>query len=206
MSDEDMELYSDTLKELCNMGSGSAATSLSKMLNRKVLVNVPKAHITSSEEEIRPLFRGEGAMIIFEVTFVLDDKNESGKIFLFISKESAKTLIGFMLDKNFNCNEIGDMEEMEESLITETANIVASSLIIPVANFLGSRVDVSPPNLTIDVAIAAVGSVLAQQLAKTGHYFFAQTDIKVSDVSFSIDLFLFPYFDLVKKVWKKLNM
>ena len=89
MADEEMELYSDTLKELCTMGSGSAASSLSKMLDRKVFVKVPRAYIATSEEEIRPLFHGEGAMIVFEVTFLFDEKSEksekseNGKIFLF---------------------------------------------------------------------------------------------------------------------------
>ena len=203
MADEEMELYSDTLKELCTMGSGSAASSLSKMLDRKVFVKVPRAYIATSEEEIRPLFQGEGAMIVFEVTFLFDEKSENGKIFLFISEESARTITSFMLNKSFDFGEIG---EIEESLITETANIVASTLITPVGNFLGRKIDISPPNLTVDVASAAVGSILAQQLAKTGHYFFVQTEVIASDISFSMELLLFPYFDLVKEVWKKMNI
>jgi Chemotaxis protein CheC, inhibitor of MCP methylation len=131
------------------------------------------------------------------------EKSENGKIFLFISEESARTITSFMLNKSFDFGEIG---EIEESLITETANIVASTLITPVGNFLGRKIDISPPNLTVDVASAAVGSILAQQLAKTGHYFFVQTEVIASDISFSMELLLFPYFDLVKEVWKKMNI
>ena len=43
-------IYLDALKEIGNIGAGTAATSLSKLLNRRVNMNVPEIKILSFNE------------------------------------------------------------------------------------------------------------------------------------------------------------
>ena len=203
MVEDSLHMYGDTLKEICSTSSGNAASKLSKIFNKKVLVKVSRAYMTASYQDVAKFFQNEKAMIISEGSFVWKEKRETGKIFLFMDGDSAKTVISLLLNKEIKLSEIG---EVEESLITELGNIVTSALINSIANFLEGTISVSPQKVTVDTPNAAVNSALAEQMSAMGCYLFAETKISVSDTYFSTNLFLFPYFDLVKEVWKKMNL
>ena len=51
-------LYLDVLKEIGNIGSGNAATSLSKMINKSVNMEVPNIEVIETEKVVE-LFEDE---------------------------------------------------------------------------------------------------------------------------------------------------
>ena len=44
------DMSMDALKEVVNIGTGQAATSLSEVLNQKVMINVPQVSLVPIEE------------------------------------------------------------------------------------------------------------------------------------------------------------
>lgn len=201
--DDKSALYADTLKEVCNMGSGSAAASLSKLLKKKVNASVPEAYITTDQPDSAALIKEDGTMIIFEAEFFSEEK-EQGKIYLFFNSASVKEVIGAVVGAQISDESVD--EELQESVLTEVGNIIASSIITPVANYLERRVMLSPPKIAIDTPEAAVGSAMAEQFEKTGCALFARALISAEGSAISMSLFLFPHFDLVKEIWRKAGL
>jgi chemotaxis protein CheC len=197
--DDKAALYADTLKEICNMGSGSAAARLSKMINKKVEAFVPEAYITNVQPDASEVIKEDGAMVIFEAEFFSEEK-EKGKVYLFFNSESVMELIDGIMGSAI-CD-----EEMEESVIIEVGNIVASSIITAIANFLEKKVLLSPPKMAVEAPEAVVDSAIAEQFEETGCALFAHALIGVEGSSISMQMFLFPHFDLVKEIWRKARL
>lgn len=197
--DDKTVLYADTLQEICNMSSGDAVAALSKLLNRKVTFSVPEAYLTNEKPDVDALIEETGSTVIFEVEF-FSDEEESGCIYLFFNYASVMEMVRSMTGVDAND------EEMQESVVTEVGNIVASCIVTPVANLLGKKVMISTPRMAVEAPAAAVESAIAGQFEKTGASLFAHTVMYVEGSPISMRMFLFPYFDLVKEIWKKTGL
>lgn len=136
-------LQHDALKEVANIGAGHAATALSQMTERRIMISVP---------EIRLLARSEVASLIAEarepVTLVslhmLGDL--TGETLLAFGGGADRTLASILLSRPSTPLE-RPLSELEASAVQEVGNILASSYLNALASLMGIMLLPSVPRL-----------------------------------------------------------
>ena len=177
------EVELDILKELGNIGTGHAATALSKLLNKDVDLSVPNVKIG----EIKNLSSEFIGDVVAGVIIALQDleENRSGYLYIMFPEKSARKIAGDL----FGMEELD--EEMYASIIMEVGNILSSSFCDASADFMDIILLPSPPNFAVDVPTAVIDSVLSQMAEKSDHIILFETSLS-SDPDVEIYLAMLP--------------
>lgn len=139
----------DVLKEIGNIGAGNAATALSKMISKRVDMDVPKVNILEFKD-VADLVGGPEAFVAGIYFKVSGDI--TGSIMFIIDIDSCKFLINMLIGE-IDFGEIGDqLNEMQISALQEIANILASSYLASLSSLTGLNMLISVPSLTLDMA------------------------------------------------------
>lgn len=136
----------DVLKEIGNIGAGNAATALSKMISKRIDMDVPKVNILEFKN-VAELVGGaevEVVGIYFKLTGDI-----TGSIMFLLEKKSAKLLVNLLMSK---MDDTDSIDEMEFSALQEVGNILAGSYLSSLAALTGLRLTVSVPSLAMDMA------------------------------------------------------
>jgi chemotaxis protein CheC len=144
------ELQLDALRELANIGSGTASTALSSMLGRSVDISVPKAQALPFAEAVEAAGPAEQA-ITGIVLGIVGDMN--GTVLLLVPPADADAL----------CRMLGvePDDEFALSALGEIGNIVGTSYINALASMTGMDIEPTPPATATDMLGALVATVLA---------------------------------------------
>ena len=146
----------DILTEVCNVGAGHAATALSQMIGKKVLLEVPRVLL----EDIRnvPDIAGGSSSLVAGLIFrILGEAN--GTIFMVFPEESAKSIISLMTGA---AGEIDMTDEMNISAMKEVGNILASAFLSAISQLSGLSLIPSVPGYAHDMAGSILDSVLIE--------------------------------------------
>ena len=150
MSPQYTDLQLDALRELANIGSGTASTALSGMLGRSVDISVPNAQALPFAEAVDAVGPAEQAM----TGIVLGIVGEmSGTVLLLVPPSDADAL----------CRMLGvePDDEFALSALGEIGNIVGTSYINALASMTGMDIEPTPPATATDMLGALVATVLA---------------------------------------------
>ncbi len=149
------EIQLDVLKEIGNIGAGNAATSLADMLMTPIDISVPVVRILDYEEATERLGGPEtmivGLMIQLEGDF-------QGMIMFLLEKEFAAMTLNTLIGTEINS--FSELDEVALSAFKELANIMAASYVNAIASMTGMRIDLTVPDLCIDM-LGAILSVPA---------------------------------------------
>lgn len=157
---EDNSLEFDLLKELNNIGSGSAITSLSSLVNEKITFQVPKMklcdiqNVTSAIKDASEYVIGVLAQIQGEI---------KGMIMLILNIEAANVLVSALL--NTETKQDGNFSDMELSVLSEIGNIMFSSYVTTLNTMTNKNITMSVPFISMDMA-GAILSVPATEFSK----------------------------------------
>ena len=179
-------VQADAIQELGNIGAAHAATTLSQMLGSTVEMSVP----TIKAIELSQLgdYMGEepAALVAFELQ---GEIQHGGYVVFYISRESAIRLTNTMLgltDMNRPLN------EMDESALLEVGNIMVSAFLDATAELLGFVMLPSPPALTIDMAHAAMSSLIAQMGEEIDEVLLFSTELMCEEHKIDSDIIMMP--------------
>lgn len=179
-------MHLDVLKELGNIGAGNAVTALSKMLNKKVDMEVPKVKILDFNE-VEDLVGGaelECCGIYFELS---GDIN--GNMLFLVNLQSAKNLISMLMGME-NPGEY--LSEMDKSALMEIGNILAGSYLSSLSSLTSLNLKISIPALAIDMS-GAILSVPAIQFGYIGDkVLLIETEFAQGASKVKGDFFLMP--------------
>ncbi len=173
----------DVLKELGNIGTGHAATALSKLINKDVYLSVPDVKVG----EIRTLSKEFIGDVVAGVIIALQDLEEkkSGYMYIMFPEKSARKIAGDL----FGMDELD--EEMYASTIMEVGNILSSAFCDASADFMNIILLPSPPSFAVDVPTAVIDSVVSQMAKNCNHIILFETSLS-SDSDIEIYLALLP--------------
>lgn len=147
----------EALKEIGNIGSGHAATSLSNMLQTRIEMSVPKVWLVPLERMGDAL----GKMDATRVALYLKVEGEaSGKALFVLPIESAESIAKSLLWMDEKPNVFDD--EMAQSALREVGNILVSSFVIALTQFSGILLQPSVPALAVDMIGAMLDAVLIE--------------------------------------------
>ncbi|MCZ0702585.1 chemotaxis protein CheC [Natronobacillus azotifigens] len=165
------EYQLDTLKEIGNIGSGNAATSLSMLLNHKVDMNVPAVRVVGFDQ-MMDLVGGADKLIV--AVFLRIEGEAPGNMFFVLSPGEAETFVKEMTGIESFSVEQPPLDEMALSALQELGNILAGAYLSALSDFIQVLLQPSVPLLTIDMA----GAILAEGLMELS---------QVSDYAIIID-------------------
>jgi chemotaxis protein CheC len=181
VSSQYTELQLDALRELANIGSGTASTALSSMLGRSVDISVPNAQALPFAEAVEAAGPPEQEMTGI-VLGIVGDMN--GTVLLLIPPADADTM----------CRMLGvdPDDEFALSALGEIGNIVGTSYINALAGMTGMDIEPTPPATATDMLGAIVETVLAGAAMTGDVALLLDSNLTVEGEDCSISFFLVP--------------
>jgi chemotaxis protein CheC len=189
------ELQLDALRELANIASGNAATSLSQMLGRGVELSVPRVLALPLADAVDAC--GNAEEDVTGVVIPLDGDIQ-GVVLLLISLRGADAL----------CRLLGveAQSEIGESALREIGNILGTSCLNALAAMTGLHLEPSPPHLTTDMLGAVVSSLALTQTACPELVLVLDSELDVENEPCSISFVLLPTDGSVSDLLKPLGL
>ncbi len=154
-------IHYDVLTEVGSIGAGNAVTSLSKMMGKKISMQVPSVRLLGFNESHQIIGGAENN--VFGILFDLSGEIK-GKMMFVLEEESAILLVNRML--NMTIADVAEFGDYELSVLQEVGNILASSYLNSLATFINKRIIPSVPYIAHDMA-GAIISVPAIEFGKT---------------------------------------
>jgi chemotaxis protein CheC len=168
----------DAMREVANIGAGHAATALSQMTNRKIMITVPRVNVRPLEEA-SDIVGTPDQVTAAVLMHMMGDL--TGRALLMFPEGAAKTLCDFLLRRELGTTQ--SFGEMERSSIKEAGNILASAYLNALSDFMGMMLVPSVPSLVIDLN----GAVLTSAHLNFGHdrdyAFCVETSFRVEGTS-----------------------
>lgn len=168
----------DMLREAGNIASGNAMTSLSKLIDSTLDMNVARVRI--EKIEVLPEVLGDAEEVIAGLVInVTGDIN--AMLLLAFETNSAIGVINTILDKELK--DLSEFDEIDLSVLCETGNILSGSYLSALNTFTGLNFDVSIPQLAIDMAGAVLSYPAIEFVRSDNTMLFIETAFKdVNDI------------------------
>lgn len=174
-------IHLDVLKEIGNIGAGNAATSLSKMLSRRVDMKVPEVKIMPFNQVETVVGGAELLVVGIYLEFAGDIE---GTILFIIDKDSANNLLSLLLPDHYDRGK-ADFSPLENSALQEVGNILTGAYLSSLSVLTGLNIKPSIPALAYDMA----GAILSVPMIEFG---------QIGEQAFFIETVFIDGFDQVK--------
>ena len=189
----------DALQEMANIGAAHSATTLSQMLDTHIGMNVPDITIVDIGKVGKFLTDELTTMIIFELQ---GDIPHGGFLVLHFPRDSAIRTAGIMQG---SAGAVHTFDEMDQSTIIEVANIMISSFLSATSDLLGFNMLPSPPVLIVDMAHAAITSLVAQMTIDVDDVILFQVRLTSEEYDIAGNILIFLEISTLRKVEARLE-
>ena len=133
----------DTIGEVGNIAMGTAATTLSQLLNQRVDIGNPRVIVCKQEE----LFKSFDTPYL--LVYVSFKSGLNGFNVLIITKEEVSIIANLMLGGDGNVTQNIELSEMEISAAQEAMNQMIGSACTAMTEMFGTPIDITPPKATM---------------------------------------------------------
>lgn len=151
----------DAMREIANIGAGHAATALSQMTDRPIMIDVPQLHIVRLED-VDNLIGEPGEPVAAVLMKVLGDV--TGRIVQVFPGSSAVKLTTMMVGGAEPSFPDG-FDAMHQSALKEIGNTIVGAHLNALSDLMGMVLIMSVPSLAIDMA----GAIMATSYINFGH-------------------------------------
>jgi chemotaxis protein CheC len=185
----------DALRELANIGSGTAGTALSQMLGRSVDISVPNALVLPLAEAVEAV--GPAELEVTGVAIPLAGDMDAVVLLVFPT-EDAGTL----------CGMLGVEAGTEDALsaLGEIGNILGASYIGSLGAMTGLELDLTPPQTVTDMLAAIVATVLASRSEATDTALILDSELRVEGEQCSLSFLLLPEAGGVREILSRMGV
>ena len=167
----------DALREVANIGAGHAATALSQMVGRTIMISVPTINV-SRLEDMPPQVAAPDEPVAAVLMHMFGDL--TGRTLLVFPRNTAIRLAGLLLRRDPGS---GEFTEMEQSAIKEAGNILSSAYMNALSDFMGMMLLPSPPSLAIDMSTAVLTTAYLQFGTDRDYVFCVESEFYMTDVN-----------------------
>jgi chemotaxis protein CheC len=154
------ELQLDALREVANIGAGHAATALSQMTNRTIMIKVPEVNVRALEE-VSEMLGPPDTVIASVLMHMMGDL--TGRTMLLFPEASARHLCDILFRRPNGATTA--FYAMEQSGLKEVGNILVSAYLTALSDFMGMMLVPSVPSLVVDQS----GAILTTTYLNFGH-------------------------------------
>lgn len=146
----------DALQEIINIGGGNAATSLSKLIERKVEMEVPTLEIMEYDQ-IYQKIRKEDEVVKAVLMNLVGDR-EYG-VFLFVANPANAEKLAQMITPNG----VELTNELIDSAVSEIVNILVHSFMTAIMKIIDIKMVSTVPIMAEDMFGSIISSVYMEQ-------------------------------------------
>lgn len=188
------EAERDAVGEIANINMGTAATTLSTLLNNKVTITTPRVSYVTinelSEQYDRPC-------VFIHISYI---EGIDGNNILILKEHDVKIITDLMMGGD-GTNTEGDLSELHLSAISEAMNQMMGSAATSLSSMLERKVDISPPSASLvdlndTIEDYAISSFLEDQIVQVAF------DMKIGDLVDSQIMQLYPC-DFARELYNK---
>lgn len=197
-SAQDNELLSeaerDAVGEIANINMGTAATTLSTLLNNKVTITTPRVSYVTinelSEQYDRPC-------VFIHISYI---EGIDGNNILILKEHDVKIITDLMMGGD-GTNTDGELSELHLSAISEAMNQMMGSAATSLSSMLERKVDISPPSASLvdlndTIDDTEILNFLEDQIVQVSF------DMKIGDLVDSQIMQLYPC-DFARELYNK---
>jgi len=175
------DLQVDTLREVANIGAGTASTALARLLGRPVGISIPVA-------EVLPLaagIAGLGAPQARVTGVLVPVAGDVPALVLGVFPEAGSARL---------CELLGVPAEGElgRSALAEASNILATHYLGSLNAMTGLALEPEPPQLTRDLPAAVVHSAIVERLGAAELVLFIDTELRIEGESCALSFLFVP--------------
>ena len=191
----------DCLREIGNIGSGSAASYLSEMLGKPIEMKVPNVCVLEYQQIIDTM--GGPEKVITGILVRLQGDIKGMMMFLLEDSFAQVVLSTFMSAENV---QVTKLDDMQLSVITEMGNIMAGSYLRALGTLTGLTIDMSIPSMTVDM-LGAIMSVPIIEFSQVGDkVLFIDDGFAIDGVDIKSNIILIPEMESLETLMKKLGV
>jgi chemotaxis protein CheC len=185
----------DALRELANIGSGTAGTALSQLLGRSVDISVPNAFVLPLAEAVEAVGAPEQEVTGVAIPLAGD---MDAVVLLVFPVEDAGTLAAML--------GVEPGTEDAVSALSEIGNILSASYIGSLGAMTGLELDLTPPQTATDMLAAIVATVLASRAAATDTALILDSELRVEGEQCSLSFLLLPEAGGVREILSRMGV
>lgn len=196
------DIHLDVLREIGNIGTGNAATSLSSLLNKPINISVPHISVLEYDKVIEMLGGPENMIVGILLTLSGD---VSGMMMFLLEQNFTHDVVNELLGGCFTGFQ--DLDEMSISAIQEIGNIMAASYVNAIAQLTNLTIDISVPSMTVDMAgaIMSVPTILFANISD--HVIFIQDEFNGEvDSATTSNILLIPNAESLQRIMENLGV
>lgn len=195
----------DVLREIGNIGAGNAATSMSKLINKKIDMKVPSVNVTGFNEAV-DMIGGPEKPIVAILIYI--QGAAPGSVYFILSIEEANRLLNEVTAGDESLLSGEEPNEFAISALQETGNILAGSYLSALSDFTHINMQPSIPYLSIDMAGATLTEGFLETSMESDYVIVIDTKIKDFENVNGIhgQFFLLPDPDAFAKLFQALGM
>jgi chemotaxis protein CheC len=177
----------DVLKELGNIGAGNATTALSKLINARIEMKVPKVQLLDLLDV--PTLMGDEETVMVGILVMLSGEVNGFMMFL-MTRDVARKLVNILMNSDSDSEEFS---EIELSAIQEIGNIITGAYMSSLSDLTTLKFTESVPYMQIDM-VGAILSVPAIEFGKIGD------QVLLIETEFEYDIKINGYYILVPEL------
>lgn len=178
----------DALREVANIGAGHAATALSQMMDRVIMIDVPEVTITRLEDVDRIL--GDPEEVVAAVMMkVLGDV--TGRTVQVFPGESAVKLTSILLERSEPQFPDG-FDDLHRTTLKEVGNIIVGAYLTALSEFMGMLLIMSTPAIAVDMAGAVMTTSYLNFGDEKDHVICVKTVMYLDDEAVRAHFLLIP--------------
>ena len=190
----------DALKELGNLGAGSAATALSQLLGKDISIDVPSIVMVPVEKMAEMV--SQDSRIVAAVYMKIFGEIQARALIIFPQEKVFLLLDLLMRRKLGQTKEFG---ETEQSALKEIGNIIISAYLNAIAKFIGLNSVPSVPALAVDM-VEAIFETISAELAEMGpEAMLIENQMTEEITNLRSKLFLIPDKNAMGKILEAIN-
>jgi chemotaxis protein CheC len=175
------DLQLDALRELANIGSGTAGTALSSLLGHPVVISVPNAAALELADAVEAA--GDPEDVVWAIAVPVHGSIDATALLLIPEHDAASI-----------CSMLGVDAEQEEgrSALQEVGNILVASYVGALATMAGFELALRPPDSARDMLGAVVASVLAARSDGHDLAIMLDSELEVEGKACALSFMLLP--------------
>ena len=195
------DMHIDVLREIANIGSGNAASSLSRMLGHTVNISIPDIGIKGFNEVCDVLGGAEAIMV---GTLLMLSGEISGMMMFLLPVEVVCDLVNMLMFTDIKSHE--EIDEMGYSVINEVSNIMSASFVTAIVGMTDLMIDISPPEAALDM-LGSIMSVPSIYFAKmSDSLLLIQNELEIEGRKAKTSVLLFPDMPSLEKMMTSLEI
>lgn len=190
------EIEKDAIGEISNISMGTAATTLSTLVNRKVVITTPVVSYATIGDLSASFDR---PCVFIQISY---KEGLDGKNVLILRENDVKIITDLMMGGD-GTNLADELSELHLSAISEAMNQMMGSAATSISSMLERKVDISPPVASlIDLNETISGNELYSFL--DGEFIQVSFKMEIGELVDSQIIQLYP-FDFARELYRKFS-